>query len=77
MTTALLPLAYTAACAFVFVSAFRAISLFLRNKANSGDRTGLRTTHPELLDEHGFMTRDELLVVHFGDFDGTSFSVSS
>ena len=77
MTSALLSIAYTAACAFVFLWASRAMSLSFRNQANSGDRTGLRTTHPELLDEHGFMTTDELLVIHFGDLGGNSVSVSS
>jgi hypothetical protein len=29
----------------------------------------LRTTHPELLDGNGKITRDKLLVVHFSDLD--------
>ena len=33
------------------------------------DRTGLLTTHPELLDQDGVITDEELLVVRFQDFD--------
>ena len=31
------------------------------------DRTGLVTTHPELLDDQGELTKDDLLVVRFPD----------
>jgi len=31
------------------------------------DRTGLKTTHPELLDENGEMTQEELWAVRFSD----------
>ncbi len=77
MTAAFLPLAYVAACAFVLCSAFRAMTLALRSRFRTGDRTGLKTTHPELLDENGFITREKLLVVHFGGIDGNALSVSS
>ena len=77
MTTAFLPLAYTVACAFVLLSAFRSMTLAYRHQSKTGDRTGLKTTHPELLDENGFITKEELLVVHFGGIDGNSLSVSS
>ena len=75
MTSALLPLAYTVACAFVFLSAFRCMSFGLKAKSRSGDRTGLKTTHPELLDENGLITREQLLVVHFGELDGNALSL--
>lgn len=77
MTTAFLPLAYTVACALVLLSAFRVMALAFRHQSKTGDRTGLKTTHPELLDENGFITKEELLVVHFGGLDGNAFSVSS
>ena len=31
------------------------------------DRTGLKTTHPELLDENGEVTSEELWAVRFSD----------
>ena len=77
MTTAFLPLAYTVACAFVLLSAFRGMTLAYRHQSKTGDRTGLKTTHPELLDENGFITQEELLVVHFGGLDGNPLSISS
>ena len=75
MTSALLPLAYTVACAVVFLSAFRCMSFGLKAKSRSGDRTGLKTTHPELFDANGLITREQLLVVHFGGLDGKSLFV--
>ena len=77
MTTAVLPLAYTVACAFVLLSAFRGMALAIKRQSRTGDRTGLKTTHPELLDENGFITQEELLVVHFGGLDGNPWSISS
>ena len=77
MSTAFLPLAYTVACTFVLLSAFRGMALAFRRQSRTGDRTGLKTTHPELIDENGFITQEELLVVHFGGLDGNSLSVSS
>ncbi len=35
-----------------------------------GDRTGRPTIHPELLDEQGRITREDLLTVRFGDENG-------
>ena len=77
ISTALLPFVYATACAFVVLSAFRSLSLAFRRQNRKADRTGLKTTHPELLDENGFITREELLVVHFGGFDGNPFSVNA
>ena len=76
MTAAFLSFAYTAACAFVLFSAFRGMSL-VKTRSKSGDRTGLKTTHPELLDKNGFITKEKLLVVHFGGIDGNALFVSS
>ena len=36
----------------------------------SGDRTGLKTIHPELLDENGVMTNEELWAVRFSGKEG-------
>ena len=77
MMTAVLPIAYTVACAFVLLSAFRGMALAFKRQSRTGDRTGLKTTHPELLDENGFITQEELLVVHFGGLDGNPWSISS
>lgn len=38
--------------------------------AQVGDRTGRPTIHPELLDEDGKITRENLLTVRFGDENG-------
>jgi hypothetical protein len=35
--------------------------------STSNDRTGLKTTHPELLDENGEVTNEELWAVRFSD----------
>ena len=36
----------------------------------SSDRTGLTTVHPELLDENGAVTNEELWSVRFSDSEG-------
>ena len=72
-----IPLAYTAACACVLFLLFLSVTLAFRHRSRSGDRTGLRTTHPELLDENGFLTKEKLLVVHFSGIDGNSLPLSS
>jgi len=54
-------LAYTAFLAFVVVQAVRLMRLSLK----SNDRTGLKTTHPELFDQNGSVTKEKLLVVRF------------
>ena len=54
-------LAYTAFLAFVVVQAVRLMRLSLKTK----DRTGLKTTHPELFDQNGSVTKEKLLVVRF------------
>ena len=55
-------LAFATFLVFVVVQALRS----MREFKSCQDRTGLRTTHPELLDEHGNITKEELLVVRFG-----------
>ena len=61
MFSAVNALAYTAFLAFVVFQAVRLMRLSLNPK----DRTGLKTTHPELLDENGSVTKEQLLVVRF------------
>ena len=38
--------------------------------SSASDRTGLKTIHPELLDENGVMTNEELWAVRFSDKEG-------
>jgi len=38
--------------------------------SSPSDRTGLKTIHPELLDENGVMTNEELWAVRFSDKEG-------
>ncbi len=45
-------------------------SQFSNGPSSQDDRTGRRTIHPELLDEEGRITEEELLTVRFsGDID--------
>ena len=66
--SAIFPIAY--AC--VFICLLVQIFQSMRRSASSGlaarkDRTGLRTIHPELLDENGNVTEEELWAVRFAD----------
>ena len=61
MFPAINALAYTAFLAFVVIQAVRLMRLSLK----SNDRTGLKTTHPELFDQNGSVTKEKLLVVRF------------
>ena len=56
MFTIINSLAFTTFLVFVVVQALRS----MREFRPCQDRTGLRTTHPELLDEHGNITKEEL-----------------
>lgn len=62
MFTILNSLAFTIFLVFVVTQALRS----MREFKNCKDRTGLRTTHPEILDENGNITKEELLVIRFG-----------
>ena len=72
MLNALFPLLYLSLALVLLVQAFRMMrpspTLGMAPR-RSGDRTGLRTTHPELLDSNGMITQEELLVVRFPDLD--------
>ena len=61
MFTTINALAYTVFLLFVVAQAFRLMRLSFKSK----DRTGLKTTHPELLDENGCVIKEKLLVVRF------------
>jgi hypothetical protein len=70
MLTFLFPIVFAAVFVFLLVQAFRMMTLgFNMNESSSlprrQDRTGLLTTHPELLDQNGDITSEDLLVVKF------------
>ena len=70
MLTLLFPIVFAALFVFLLVQAFRMMTLgFNMNGASSlsrrQDRTGLLTTHPELFDQNGDITSEDLLVVKF------------
>ena len=64
----LFPLAYAAVLTCLLLQAFRMMRPTSASKASaSNDRTGLKTTHPELLDENGEVTNEQLWAVRFSD----------
>ena len=66
--TGLFPLAYAAVLTYLLLQAFRMMRPSPVSQASSSnDRTGLKTTHPELLDENGEVTSEELWAVRFSD----------
>ena len=66
MLSGLFPLAYAAVLTCLLLQAFRMMRLTSASVSSlSGDRTGLKTIHPELLDENGVMTNEELWAVRF------------
>jgi hypothetical protein len=72
MLSVLFPFVFAGTFVFLLVQAFRMMSLgFSTQSINRSslskrrDRTGLLTTHPELLDQHGDFISEELLVVRF------------
>ena len=70
MAGSLFPLVYAACLVFLLVQAFRLMrpgKSVLTRAMERKDRTGLVTTHPELLDDQGELTKDDLLVVRFPD----------
>ena len=76
MLTFLFPIVFTAAFVFLLVQALRMMALgFSTNGSRSiskrQDRTGLLTTHPELLDQNGDITSEDLLVVKFPELGGS------
>jgi hypothetical protein len=70
----LFPLAYAIVLTCLLLQAFRMMRLSSASVASAPrDRTGLKTIHPELLDENGLMTNEELWTVRFPDQDGVVF----
>ena len=68
MIAGLFPLAYAAILTCLLLQAFRMMRPSSAPKAGAlSDRTGLKTTHPELLDENGEVTSEELWAVRFSD----------
>ena len=70
MLNFLFPIVFAAAFFLLLVQAFRVMAIgFTTNGSHSTlkrqDRTGLLTTHPELLDQNGDITSEDLLVVKF------------
>ena len=72
MLSVLFPFVFAGTFVFLLVQAFRMMSLgFNTQSINKSsllklrDRTGLLTTHPELLDQYGDFISEELLVVRF------------
>ena len=80
MAGSLFSLVYAACLVFLLLQAFRLMRAgqgVLTRAMERKDRTGLVTTHPELLDAQGEFTKDELLVVRFpnqGSLDNSSNS---
>ena len=67
----LFPLAYAAVLTCLLLQAFRMMRLSSASAVSApSDRTGLKTIHPELLDENGVMTNEELWAVRFSDKEG-------
>ncbi len=75
MMNALVPLLYFLAITLLLLQAFKVMSRGLMSinsksiktdKSNS-DRTGLLTVHPELLNQEGKLTDEDLLTVRFSD----------
>ena len=71
MLGSLFPLAYSVIAVVLLVQAFRMMRPVGGSAASSAgrqaDRTGLRTMHPELLNEHGEVTTEELWAVSFSE----------
>nr|WP_186499522.1 DUF2973 domain-containing protein [Synechococcus sp. A15-24] len=68
MLGVLFPLIYAALFIGLLLQAFRIMRVSSNvSKSFKSDRTGLRTVHPELLDDNGNVTDEELWSVRFQD----------
>ena len=75
MLGALFPLIYAALFLGLLLQAFRMMSMSSNASTSfKGDRTGLRTVHPELLDDNGNFTDEELWSVRFQDLNQTGLA---
>lgn len=72
LTSQILPLLYGICFLVLLWQAFRVMGQGFRavprpgDGAGGGDRTGRLTIHPELLDDQGQLTQEDLLTVRFG-----------
>ena len=66
----LFPLAYAAVLTCLLLQAFRMMRLSSSASSAKSDRTDLKTVHPELLDENGVVTTEELWSVRFSGNEG-------
>ena len=75
------PLVFVAARVVLLLKAFQLMTAAASGVSTtaraSTDRTGLKTTHPELLDEKGLVTTEELWAVRFGDFNDFAATANS
>ena len=81
MLSTLFPLAYGTVFVFLLIQAFRMMRLSPgpsspAHSRRRADRTGLLTTHPELLDANGSITDEDLLVVHLPGLDQPEASLT-
>ena len=74
MLISLFPLAFTALMMCLLLKAFKMMYKIAATKSSgtiqTKDRTGLQTIHPELLDDNGDITGEELWAVRFSDLEG-------
>ena len=72
LASQIFPLIYGACFLLLLWQAFRVMGQGFRavpkpgDRGSQGDRTGRLTIHPELLDEQGQLTQEDLLTVRFG-----------
>ena len=72
---AFFPLIYAALFIGLLLQAFRMMNMSSNASTSfKADRTGLRTVHPELLDDNGNVTDEELWSVRFQDVNQTGLS---
>ena len=64
----LFPLVYAVALICFLLQAFRMMKVSASSASlTQSDRTGLQTVHPELLDQNGCITSEELWAVRFSE----------
>ena len=72
---AFFPLIYAALFIGLLLQAFRMMNMSSNASTSfKADRTGLRTVHPELLDDNGNVTDEELWSVRFQDLKQTGWA---
>ena len=72
---AFFPLIYAALFIGLLLQAFRMMNMSSNaSTVFKSDRTGLRTVHPELLDDNGNVTDEELWSVRFQDVNQTGLA---